>query len=455
MDKLPSLEKKAYLAIVVKDNALWAHLAYVDYSDGVQYILSDYTDISHLRRRLDDYLFMENFWREYFSLLEKNLGWQMFKSLDKDLNRLIPFKDENYGLSGIKVLVDDDQDFLTNIFQSLSQFSHDITVRVMDTPHMRKLVGKFSESMGYKTLIYMDLDINSFEIYKVDRGTDEKKSDNKVPSGYRYSEISQQWGSEIGLIDSIKDRRLGAFLASDIDKANLQNNWANLILHPVDVLQDNNLKDILRSFTTVQLLSLLTDHKDKLAGLGESSTAIVIGGKIPKLLGKKTTLLSIIDGLELYGNFDVIWDSNSEILAYGISASEGVKSSDIVIGKNEIISGITKVTIPELKSKKAINKVIFSGSIKSQDFDTEKIIILGDTFELIDIRNEQNKVVCEGEFENNVYIPSLTSQRISFVSSPKGIKYDKLLIDSRLRPIIYGTDRYKNKLKINKWLNAD
>jgi hypothetical protein len=44
---------------------------------------------------------------------------------------------------------------------------------------------------------------------------------------------------------------------------------------------------------------------------------------------------------------------------------------------------------------------------------------------------------------------------MSFVSSPKGIRYDKLLIDSRLRPIIYGTDRYKNKLKINKWLNAD
>ena len=455
MNKLPILEKNSYLTIVVKDNAIWSHLAYVDYSSEVQYILSDYTDISHLKRRLDDYLFMENFWNEYFLLLEKNFGWEMLESLDKNLNRVIPFKDENYGLSGIKVLVDDNQDFLTNIFHSISQYSHDISVRVMDTGYIRKTIGKFSESMEYETLLYMDLDINSFQIYRVDRDNKESKGDNKLPTNYKYTEMSQQWSNEIALIDSIKDRRLEAFLACDIDNANLQNNWANLILHPVDVLLDYNLTDILRSFTTVQLLSLLNNHKSKLEGIGEKKTALVIGGKIPRLLGKKTTILALIDGLELYGNFDIIWDNKCEILAYGISASEGVQSSDIVIGKNEIVSGITKVFIPELKSKKVKNKVIFSATVKSQDFGTVSLITLGDTFEMLDIRNKINKVVFEGAFENNVYIPSLQNRKVSFVSSPLGIKYDNVLIDSRLRPIVYGTDRYKNKLKIKKWLNVD
>jgi hypothetical protein len=455
MNKLPILEKNAYLTIVVKDNAIWSHLAYVDYSSEVQYILSDYTDISHLKRRLDDYLFMETFWNDYFSLLQRNFGWEMLENLDKNLNRIIQFKDENYGLSGIKVLVDDNQDFLTNIFHSISQYSHDISVRVMDIPHMRKLIGRFAESMEYKTLLYMDLDINSFQIYRVDRNSQEKTSGNKLPTEYRYSEMSQQWSNEIALIDSIKDRKLEAFLACDVDNSNLQNNWANLILHPVDVLLDYNLIDILRSYTTVQLLSILTNNKGKLTGIGDGSSAIVIGGKIPRLLGKKTTLLSIIDGLELHGNFDVIWDDKSEILAYGISASEGVQSSDIVIGKNEIISGITKVFIPELKSKKARNKVIFSATARSQDYDTDTHITLGDTFEMLDIKNKINKVVFEGKFENNVYLPSLDAGKTTFVSSPLGIKYDNVLVDSRLRPIIYGTDRYKNKLKIKKWLNAD
>jgi hypothetical protein len=454
MDKLPLLEKNAYLTVVVKDNAIWSHLAYVDYAHEIQYVLTDYTDISHLKRRLDDYIFMEEFWKEYFLTLQKNLDWEMFKSLDTDLNRIIEFKDENYGLNGIKVLVDDNQDFLTNIFHSISQYSHDITIRVMDTPYIRKIIGKLSEKLNYENLIYIDLDIDSFQIYRVSRNG-RKTSTSPLPKQYEYSEMSQQWGNEVGIIDAIRNRKLRAFLASDLDSSQIQNNWANLILHPVDVLVDPNILDTLRSFTTVQLLSLVNDNKQKLSGIDDNNSLIIVGGKIPRLLGKKTTLLTLIDGLELYGNFDVVWDNEAKILAYGISTSEGVESSDIVIGKNEIISSITKVIIPELKSQKAKDKVIFSGLISSQDFEQEKIVVLGDTFELIHIPNKINKVVFEGKFEKNVYVPSLENNLIDFVSSPMGDRYENLLIDSRLRPIVYGADSYKNKLKINKWLNAN
>jgi hypothetical protein len=454
MDKLPLLQKNAYLKIVVKDNAIWAHLAYVDYDSEIQYIISDYTDISHLKRRLDDYIFMEGFWKEYFDLLQKNFDWKMMETIDKKLNRIVKFEDENYGLNGIKVLVDDNQEFLTNIFHSISQYSHDIAVRILDTSHIRKLIGKFSEKLNYENLIYIDLDINSFQLYLVKRKGKVSK-EGKLPTQYQYYEITQQWNNEIGVIDAIKNKKLRAFLAADLDNSQLQNSWANLIMHPVDVLLDPNLIDILRSFTTVQLLALLNDNRSKLEQVGEGNTLIVLGGKIPRLLGKKTTLLSIIDGLELYGSFDVVWDNECKILAYAISASEGVNSQDIVIGKNEILPGLTKILIPELKGKKAKDKVIFSGTLNSQDFDQNKIIVLGDTFEMISIPNKVNKVIFEGKFENNVYIPSLKNQTIEFISSPLGIKYDEILIDSRLRPIVYGTDSYKNKLKINKWLNAD
>ena len=454
MDKLPLLEKNAYLTIVVKNNAIWSHLAYVDYSNEIQYILTDYTDISHLRRRLDDYIFMEEFWKEYFFTLQKTLDWEMFKSIDSDLNRVIQFKDENYGLSGVKVLVDDNQDFLTNIFHSISQYSHDITVRVMDTPYIRKIIGKLSEKLNYQSLIYIDLDINSFQIYRVNRNN-KRNSKGELPKQYEYSEMSQQWNNDIGIIDAIKNRKLRAFLASDLDSSQIQNSWANLVLHPVDVLTDPNILDTLRSFTTVQLLSLINDNKQKLSGIDDSNSLIILGGKIPRLLGKKTTLLTLIDGLELYGNFDVIWDNEAKILAYGISTSEGVESRDIVIGRNEVLSAITKVLIPELKTQRAKDKVIFSGLISSQDFDQEKIVVLGDTFEMIHIPSKINKVLFEGKFEKSVYVPSLENNTINFVSSPLGDKYESVLIDSRLRPIVYGADSYKNKLKINKWLNAN
>jgi hypothetical protein len=223
----------------------------------------------------------------------------------------------------------------------------------------------------------------------------------------------------------------------------------------VDVLLDPDLIDIVRSFTTVQLLSILNDNRSKLKGIASGSTLLVVGGKIPRLLGKKMTLLSLIDGLELYGDFDVIWDNECKILSYGVSASEGTESSDIVIGKNEVISPVTKVFVPELKSGKVKDKVIFSANITSQDYKTEKVLVLGDTFKFVEIDNRVNKVIVEGKFEKSVYLPNLKDQKIEFISSPKGTQIDTILIDSRLRPIVYGADSYRNKLKINKWLNAD
>ena len=454
MDKLPLLKKNAYLKVLVKDNAIWSHLAYTDFSNDVQYILSDYTDISHLKRRLEDYIVMEKFWKEYFQRLEENFGWKIFESLDENLNRLITFKDENVGLSGVQVYVDDNQSFITNIFQSISQYSHDIAVRVMNTSYIHKLIGKLSEKLKYQQVIYIDLDINSFQIHKVDREKRINRKD-KLPNQYNYEDIIQHWSNEIGLIDSIKNHKLRAFLTCNLDNQNIQNKWANLILHPVDVLLDPDLIDIVRSFTTVQLLSLLNDNRSKLKDIGNGSTLLLIGGKIPRLLGKKITLLTLIDGLELYGDFDVIWDNECKLLSYGISVSEGTESSDIVIGKNEIISPITKVFVPELKTGKAKDKVIFSANINSQDYQKEKIIVLGDTFKFIDIENRINKVIIEGKFEKNVYLPNLKNQKTEFISSPKGTQIDTILIDSRLRPIVYGADSYRNKLKINKWLNAD
>ncbi|MCD4811595.1 hypothetical protein K8R14_03260 [bacterium] len=454
MSKLSLLKKNAYLTIVVKDDAIWSHLAYVDYNNDVQYILSDYTDISHFHKRLDDHLFMGTFWSEYFRLLEKLFGWELIQNTEGGLSRMVDFKDENHGVNGIKILVDDNQQFLTNIFHSISHYSHDIAVRVIDTPNMRKLIGKLSEKLGYEDMIYIDLDINSFQIYRVQR-EGKQTDDTKLPNKYKYSEAQQYWSNRIGIIDAIKDRRLHAFMASDINNAQLENSWANLIMHPVDVLLDQNLKDILRSFTTVQLFSLLSDNRRKLEGIGsgETKTLIAIGGKIPRLLGKKATLLSIIDGLELYGTFDVIWDNECKIQAYGMSTAMGSQSSDIIIGRNDVISAITKVLIPELKSKKAIDKVIFSATYKSQDFEPETVIVLGDTFEMIKIKNKVNKVVFEGKLEDNVYLPALEDRAVNFISSPLGVRYENILIDSRLRPIVYGMDSYSNKLKINKWIN--
>mgnify|MGYP001244531844 FL=1 len=66
MTQLPILQEKSFLTLLIKDNFIHANLAYSDLSTHRSYILSDSTDLSPLKFRLDDVVFTKNFWFDYF-----------------------------------------------------------------------------------------------------------------------------------------------------------------------------------------------------------------------------------------------------------------------------------------------------------------------------------------------------------------------------------------------------
>ena len=61
-----------------------------------------------------------------------------------------------------------------------------------------------------------------------------------------------------------------------------------------------------------------------------------------RVLGESKTLLSLIDGLELNGNFDCYWDLDMKTLCYGRSFAEGSGSEDIILTRKELFSLATK-----------------------------------------------------------------------------------------------------------------
>ena len=138
-----------YISVLIKDNGITAHLAYTDYNADRSYILSDFTDLSPLRKRLDDDFFTQQFWYEYFDNLEKVFNWDFVQRDDSDVFSFIEFQDEGYGTSGIRVLVDDNQKYFNNIFASLRNFSRNIALRILDDNYARLLVNDVAERMGY------------------------------------------------------------------------------------------------------------------------------------------------------------------------------------------------------------------------------------------------------------------------------------------------------------------
>ncbi len=96
-----------------------------------------------------------------------------------------------------------------------------------------------------------------------------------------------------------------------------------MIDRPIFV-QDRPLLDIVRSYATIQNFSLFRDNRKKIETFGREYTrsAMIITGNIPRVLGKSKTLMTIIDGLEITGNFDCYFDLDLRTIAYGKSYVE-------------------------------------------------------------------------------------------------------------------------------------
>lgn len=450
MSKLPLLEKNAYLSVLIKDNGIWSHLAYTDHDANREYVISDFTDLSPLKHRLDDEVFSKIFWFEYFDNLEKVFTWDL---VDRDKNSVFKFrnfKTEGDGVTGIRIQIDDNQKFFDKIFASVREFSKDISLRVVDDRYMHNLLDGLIDKSEYDDLMYIDMDIMDFSVFRVSKVYDKKEKKNRKV----FSRAKISWSNELDVIDSVKDSRLKAFLATDIDIKEIFNYWSNFIFNRTFSSVDPNLMDILRSYCTIQAHSIFRDNRDKLEGfgLGKNESAMIISGYIPRVLGKSKSLLTLIDGLELSGNFDCYWDLDTKLLTYGRSYIDGVNSTDIILTRKEVLSLLTKVILPFSKPLKGANKVLFSGKTQSLSEGVNEFFVLSPEYTYIDLPKHEGKLVIEGEFKNGGYMIPNKDRVLGFVSSPEIKKYESILIDARPRPVVYGPDSYSNKIKLETWI---
>jgi len=439
------LEKNSYLSLVISDNNIWAHLAYTDHNANREYILSDFTDLNPLKQRLDDDFFTKNFWYEYFDNLEKVFNWNIVDRNGYGIFSFRKFVDEGDGISGIRVLMDENQKYFNKIFSSLREFSNDIALRVIDETYTRGMLEGLSQKLGYDDLLFLNLDLQDFKIYRAFKDQETGKIE--------ISKSKIVWNNEYGVIDSIKDARFKAFLASDVTTKDMLNYWSNFVLNRVVFTEDPNILDMLRAYTTAQLHSIYQDNKEKLQAFGtQGNTGIILTGSVPLLLGKEKLLLSLIDGFEISGIFDAYFDTEKRVLSYGKSYTAGPASTDMVLTRKELLACATKVLVPEIKSARNRNRVVFNGYTDSLEGEKQDIFALSPEFTYLNLPLHRENLIIEGEFKNGAYIRNTQSKDdISFISIPGKLRYDSMVIDARPKPIVYGPDIYSNKLKLQQW----
>lgn len=456
MSNLPILEKSTYLTVLIKENHIFANLAYTDFTAQKTYVLSDVTDLSPLKFRMDDTVFNQRFWFEYFDSLEKEFGWNIVDRRWNGVFKIAEFEEEGEGVHGIKILVDDDQPFFNKIYTSLKEFSKDIVLRVIDERYIKGLMEGLRERLGYDDLLWIDIDLSHFSVFRVrERGSSNGIFKKESRGGIEFASSKISWSSEIGLIDSIKNSKLQAFLSVESSSDEIMDKWANFVAHTPEYLADLEVQDILRSFVTIQNLSIKEGSREKLDAFGRGNSGVILTGKLASLLNKRGLLLSIIDGFELEGVFDLLLDSDNRILCYGKNLIQGAQAEEIKVVKGDILPSAYKVVIPEINYSKGKNKVVYSGKIMSQDFEEKDIYALNPNLEIFTIPSVVNKVVVEGSLKNGAVLSHFTSNGVSFVSTNGGIKYAGLVVDCRIRPIVYGPSVKENKIKLQYWGNGN
>ena len=449
------LKKNAYLTLLVKDNFVYANLAYSDISAQRTYVLSDSTDLSPLKFRLDDITFSKEFWFEYFDSLERVFDWDIVDRTFDGIFKIKEFEREEVGVSGIKVIVDDNQPFFKKIVVSLREFSNDIAVKVLDNRQYELLIEGLMQRLLYNDVIWIDLDISHFSLFRKRDMSPSTGIFNKSTSedvGFKSFKID--WSNEIGLIDFIRSSKVQAFLSTDSSSEDISNKWANLIAHNCEYVSDPVLHDLLRAFTTLQLLSIKQENKEKLGNTIGKNTAIFVSGNISNLLTKRELLFSIIDGLELEGQVDLFVDKENRVLTFGKSMIEKEQSEDIIVFKGDILPKAFKILIPEVPSSSK-NKIIFSAKASAQDSESVDIYALGSMLQILKVPTIGEKVVVEGELKNGSVFQYSTSNKVEFLSSKTTGIYEYLVVDGRHRPIVYGPGAQSNKVKLKIWGDGD
>ena len=455
MSQLPILQENAFLTLLIKDNLIHANLAYSNLSNQRSYILSDSTDLSPLKFRLDDTIFTKNFWFEYFDSLEKVFNWNIVDKRFEDVFKIRSFEEEEIGVMGIKVIIDDNQPFFKNILVSLHNFSRDIIIKTSDDKYMEDICSGLLDRLEYNDLIWLDLDISHFSIYRASKVVSKALSSNdQETSRIKFVSSKIDWKNEIGLIDFIKSSKVKSFFSQNTLDSEISDRWANFIAHSCEYIADPLLHDILRAFSTMQILSMKQENRDKLNNICADNCVLFLTGSIPKLLTIKELLFAVIDGLELDGVFDIYIDNENRLLTFGKNFIEKEKTSSITIFRGDILPFAFKLLIPEI-SQKNKDKVIFSGKVLARNEQERDIFAFGSSLQVLQIPHVDEKIIVQGELKNGAVFSNLVYKNIEFLSVKNSLEYKYLVIDARMRPIIYGPSAQENRIKFKIWGDAD
>lgn len=421
-------------------------MAYADYRIGRSYVLSDTLEIGEV---FD--LYSKQFWIDYFNSLEETFNWNVFRG---GSGEIVEFSSEGSGITGITATIVDRGFSSQNLISALREFSSDISVRMAGQGYIKEILEGIAEKLGYDDIVWADLNLMDFTVYRLSKDKEKRTLNIPIKRSYALSEGKVRWSSKPKLMEAIRSAKLKAFLTMDNPSRRIANLWANFVLSQPSRTSSEPVSDLVRAYSTVQLLSITNDNGEKFSNIGSlvDGTALFLTGDLINVLPTSHLVMTLLDGLEIRGGTDIFVDRTGLIYTVGKNYSEGVRTTGFIASAPDIFEEVYRVLVPEIEGKTNERKVIFTGKVNSESGKESDIFAVAPEFSQVKLDFEVNRLSIEGTFIKGAYLDNY-GEKISFISNPDKVKYRSLIIDGRYKPVVYGPSPKANRAKINEWFD--
>lgn len=443
MRKLPLLQKNAILSIEVGRNSITSVLAYSHYDINRNYLLTDKSFIDPD----SDPLGTAEFWNDYFQSLSTKFNWVILNQAPKEyfLGRIKPFEDEGQGVNGIEICVTPSIKKQKGVFVALHNFLPGAEIISSDPQFINSLLVGLAEKLGYKELMMLDLNLMRFDLWWV----------YNSPKAEEWESVHSKidWDKKLPLVDTVRDSRLKAFSTVDLENQQIYNRWANFILRPPLNTKDSALQDLLRSYVTVQLLTIHNNSQSALNNFStkQGSSGLILKGDILNILPYKELIVSVLDGLQIRGSFDLFVDYNNTFTLLGKQYSEGINATRFIVTKSLLYEAKDKVYIFEVPGRDGDRNAVFIGEATSVGAKSRDLSVVSGEFLIKDFSAfGSEKFILEGKFAKGGYVEGL-DKGIGLISGNELDKVSRIIFDARHKPVTYGPDYRNNLRKFSRW----
>lgn len=442
--KLPNFYKNAYLAIHLNNQAIYANLAYADYDSGRNYILSDITYLFGAEEKI----LSTEFWKAYFQSLSKKFNWQFFREKE-----ILPVIGEGIGVSNIVFHILDSKINKEELLGNIREVSFNINVVVVTGEYIRNLLAGLSRKVEYDDILQINLDPYDFSVTRYTSAGVKQLLNRDIRSGGDLYSADIHWDNRANLVANIHNSKLKAFLSIETEVSKINNIWANFVINPTTRTTSVVLEDLIRSYVTVQMLSILNDNGSKFEeiGLKGKSTLVIITGALTRTLKQKKLLIALLDGFEMRGEIDFLFDEYGKTMTFGKTLVTGGESENFVFAVHDLFQDMVKVVVADTQASQA-RKVIFSGKLESAELGEKEVYALAP--EMTTVQLENSKAFITGNFVQKAFWGN-QYQAFEVYSDPKNISYSSFVIDGRHKPVVYGPDVRSNRFKMNSWINEN